>query len=119
KKRIVPDISIVDFKIQRKVVYKNLEELGFRKIKLLKKAKNEAGTISKEAEIVLSSLIKNEAKPSILQIEGEEDLLALLSIFLAPLKSLIVYGQPNEGIVVVEVTEEKKQSARNLLNKFT
>jgi len=29
-------------------------------------------------------------------------------IDLAPIGSIIVYGQPNEGLVVVEVTKERK-----------
>jgi hypothetical protein len=41
-------------------------------------------------------------------IDGEEDLLALVAVLYAPEKSLVVYGQPNEGMVVVEVTKEKK-----------
>lgn len=117
-KGVVPDISIVDLKVARKQVYKNVQELGFREIKVLKKAKNAAGTLHYEAYKALLSLIKSEAKPVVLQIDGEEDLMTLFAIFLAPLGSLIVYGQPNEGMVVVEVNEEKKVESRKYLNQF-
>lgn len=116
--RVVPDISIVDLKVARKQVYKNVQELGFREIKVFRRAENTAGTLHYEAYKALLGLIRHEAKPAVLQIEGEEDLLALFAIYLAPLESLIVYGQPNEGMVVVEVTEEKKEEARRYLERF-
>lgn len=119
KHGIIPDISIVDLKIGRKDVYKNVEELGISGIKLLKIAENKAGTINFKAYQALLELVETEARPAVLQIDGEDDLMTLLAIFLAPLNSLIVYGQPGEGIVAVEVTEEKKEEARHLIAKFT
>ncbi len=115
---LTPDISIVDFKIRRKVVHKNIAEFGFRDIKVFESARNKPGTLSYGAYTKLLGLIKEEARPAVLRINGEEDLMTLLAIFLAPLNSLIVYGQPDEGIVVVEVTEEKKEKARQFLSKF-
>jgi hypothetical protein len=48
-------------------------------------------------------------------VEGEEDLLTLIAIMNAPQESLVVYGQPHEGIVVVKVTEDKKTEISELL----
>ena len=39
-------------------------------------------------------------------VEGEEDLIALLIIYLAD-KGTLVYGQPNEGLVVVNLSDLK------------
>lgn len=118
KEGVTPDVSIVDLKIQRKPVYKTIEELGLRNIKVIKKVKSPAGTVSFTDFSILRSLIRNEAKPNVLQIEGEDDLFTLLALLLAPLGSLIVYGQPNEGIVVIEVNEEHKHIAQAYLEKF-
>ncbi len=129
---VTPDISIVDLYIQRKQVYKNIQEIGFRNIKVIKRVKNPAGTLSFDGFSVLSSLIHSEAKPAVLQVDGEEDLFTLLAMFSAPLGSLIVYGQParhllgqkasaggpHEGVVVIEVTEKKKEEAREYLEQF-
>ena len=115
---ITPDISIVDLHIQRKRVYENVLSLGFRRINVLKKAKNTAGTLSYESYLALDRLIRYEPRPSILQIDGEEDLLALFAIFLSPLDSLIVYGQPNQGLVVIQVTEKVKEQSRKWLKQF-
>ena len=51
-------------------------------------------------------------------VEGEEDLLALPSIVFSPLQSLVLYGMANQGVVVVEVTEESKEWARVMVDKF-
>lgn len=118
KNGVTPDISIIDLKIERKDVYKNVEELGISGIKVLKKAVNSAGTLNYDAYKSLLELIESKANPAVLQIEGEEDLLTLFAIFLAPLNSLIVYGQPTVGIVVVELSEEKKIEVKKMLNKF-
>lgn len=115
---ITPDVSIVDLQIARKPVYKNVAQLGFRKIKILKTVKNPAGTLSFAGLKTLSSLIRSEARPAVLLVDGEEDLFTLLALFLAPLSSLIVYGQPDQGIVAIKVTEEKKRLAKHYLEQF-
>lgn len=115
---IFPDISIIDFKIKRIPVYKNIAELGLRDIKVHEKAVNAAGTINIDAFQKLNSLIKNEVSRVVLQIDGEDDLMALCACYLSPLNYLIVYGQPEEGIVVIEVTDEVKQKAKEQLEKF-
>ena len=51
-------------------------------------------------------------------IDGEEDLLALPAILLAPLKSMVLYGQMDLGVVLVEVTEEMKEKVAGLVKKF-
>jgi uncharacterized protein (UPF0218 family) len=52
-------------------------------------------------------------------VEGEEDLLTIVAVLYAPDGSFVVYGQPNEGIVVVKATPEKKDEANKLLNEMT
>ena len=41
-------------------------------------------------------------------VDGEEDLATLPAILYAPLGSVVIYGQPNEGSVLVNVTSEMK-----------
>jgi uncharacterized protein (UPF0218 family) len=50
-----------------------------------------------------------------LVVDGEEDLLTLIAVLYAPEKSWVVYGQPREGAVVVEVTPEKKAETAEIL----
>ena len=51
-------------------------------------------------------------------VKGEEDLLALPAILFAPLNSVVLYGQIDLGVVMVEVTEEKKKGVEEILKKF-
>lgn len=83
--------------------------------------KNNAGTISSDVVRILEKNIAsvlNNNKKSVIKIEGEEDLLALPLVLLAPLESVILYGQPDRGVVLTRVTEIKKSEVKTLLNKF-
>lgn len=51
-------------------------------------------------------------------VEGEEDLAALPAILYAHENSVIVYGQPLEGIMVIRPTEENKKKVRETLELF-
>ncbi|NMC35592.1 pantetheine-phosphate adenylyltransferase [Candidatus Beckwithbacteria bacterium] len=73
---------------------------------------NPAGTISQELVSALQSGLTHRQH---LKIDGEEDLALLPAILFLPLGSTILYGQPNQGIVLVTVTEEKKQWCKELL----
>ncbi len=108
------DFSIIDFKTQRnKSVSKNIIQ-G-------KKYKNKAGTISgKVTHIFINKLEKffSNKDAQRLMISGEEDLIALPAILLAPLGSMIVYGQFELGLVIVEVSEEMKEQIVEIVKKF-
>ena len=112
------NISVIDFKVARRKKFSNLSQLGFSsKIKVIN-AKNPAGRLtpslfSKVASIF--SLYKD--KRVVLKIEGEEDLAVLPLILSAPLNSIIFYGQPDQGLVRVDVSEENKEKTKSLVNK--
>ena len=73
------------------------------------------------AEITLESIeiIKKafEMTPPIrLTVNGEEDLLVLPVCIHAPKNSVVLYGQPNKGLVLVEITAEIRNKAQTLLD---
>jgi uncharacterized protein (UPF0218 family) len=73
------------------------------------------------AEITLQSIeiIKKafEMTPPIrLTVNGEEDLLVLPVCIHAPKNSVVLYGQPNKGLVLVEITAEIRNKAQTLLD---
>ncbi len=76
--------------------------------------KNPPGTITEEAITALRKALLDEVRTHIL-VEGEEDLLTLVAVLHAPEKSLVFYGQPHKGVVVVEATREKKAEAAKIL----
>lgn len=111
-----PDISIFDGRSGRAEITKIdvLETLP----KVFDQIENAPGSITKlVCEKLFSTFqsLANDKKQSAIKIIGEEDLLTLPAILLAPLDSQVIYGQPNEGIVVVTVTEKKKKEIKKLL----
>jgi len=76
--------------------------------------KNPQGTITEEAIAAIKKALKSDERVHIL-VDGEEDLLVLIAVLYAPESSLVVYGQPYEGIVIVKVTSEKKAEAAEFL----
>ena len=67
------------------------------------------------------SIIKNAftlQSPVRIFVNGEEDLLVIPSCVFAPIKSTIMYGQPNEGLVIVIVNEEIRDKAASILNSL-
>lgn len=57
------------------------------------------------------------SKPPIqILVNGEEDLLVIPACIFAPENAIVLYGQPNEGLVLVPVTQEIRNKTKNLLN---
>jgi uncharacterized protein (UPF0218 family) len=49
-------------------------------------------------------------------IDGEEDLLTIVTVLSAPAGAFVVYGQPQVGVVVVKVTEEAQERMRRIVD---
>lgn len=49
-------------------------------------------------------------------VNGEEDLLVLPVCLYAPENAVVLYGQPNEGLVIVKITPEIKNKAQRTLD---
>jgi len=65
---------------------------------------NEAGTINDDLIVAIGNA--DLMKPSIIVVNGEEDLALLPLAAIAEDNSIILYGQPNEGVVVCNVNKE-------------
>ncbi|MEM2919607.1 MAG: DUF359 domain-containing protein, partial [Candidatus Nitrosocaldus sp.] len=57
-------------------------------------------------------------KPVRVYVDGEEDLLGLVVLRLVQDGSIILYGQPLEGMVLLKVDEESKRRLKHLLSKL-
>lgn len=80
---------------------------------------NPAGTISIGAIQVLRDALKaGVTNPVRVNVEGEEDLLALPIFFLVPYGSVVLYGQPFKGMVIVEVDFKTKKRAKDLMESL-
>ena len=106
-----PSLEIVDF-LERRMPRKFLGQLEPSRTVL--KAINPSGSISREAMHKLDESLQllslsPDAKIRI-EVEGEEDLLTLPVIAFFPEPTFIFYGQPGEGMVVVESKNGRERS---------
>jgi cytidyltransferase-like protein len=113
---LTPDIQIIDYQSQRKDV-SHLHTTTDAD----QSYRNSPGKIHKTSALALKRAItrfmKGKQSESLI-INGEEDLLAMPAILYAPLGSYVLYGQFNQGIVILVVTEEYKQEISRLLSQF-
>lgn len=113
---INPDISIVDFFVNRKRLFKNLQELGFAQPNPDYAVYNIPGQISKDLVETIQKIIKNTRPNKIILVNGEEDLAFIPALLLSPIPATIVYGQPDKGLVRVDVTPQAKDRLCSLLH---
>ncbi len=107
-----PKVEIVDLKEKRSTREKTLTAA-----ETIIKVKNDPGTISEESIKAIKSAIRSKKRVRI-EIEGEEDLLGIPAIIYAPKGSYVLYGQPNEGLVVVKVGDDVKNKASEILSSM-
>lgn len=114
--KIIPKISIIDLVVNRVKKYNDISEFGYKFDKNIQVI-NPAGSITKELFGVIIDSFKN--KQTLILVAGEEDLAVIPAVLASPLGYEIYYGQPGEGAVKIEVTEEKKMEIKKLISKFT
>lgn len=114
-----PFLAVVDLHSQREKYRFTRKDLGLRTTGKVDRIKNAPGYISGSAlQMSLKIFVtKKQEQQRILIVEGEEDLLVIPIVLAAPLGTKILYGQPEKGIVLVTVTEQKKQAAKTILEQ--
>jgi uncharacterized protein (UPF0218 family) len=115
---ISPRLMIIDNKVERKDFF-GLQPLIQQKEFHVHKIRSGPGYISVEASVLIRTFLSGEPQGScVMEVVGEEDLLALPIMAEAPLGFVIYYGQPGAGIVEVVVTDKTKETAKKLLQQF-
>jgi len=117
KASIVPDLAVVDNKTKRMPVpdhiVTSLDHDSYQTIEV----KNSAATLTKELIDLIRDSLNGDQRVKIV-VDGEEDLATLPAILYAPLGSVVVYGQPDEGSVLVDVTPEMKMRIDEFMNQM-
>ena len=120
---ILPDISVIDGKerrlrrgtITRTKYYLSSPQRYYKTREL--RCLNPPGSISKEAVSVLQDALRI-SEPVTVIVEGEEDMLALPIFTLVPNNSVVMYGQPLEGIVLVMINSKIRKKAKDLMDRI-
>ena len=78
---------------------------------------NPSGFVESELVSALSDAMDADV-PVQIMVHGEEDLAALPAIVLAPVSSVVIYGLPDEGGIMVTVTHGVKDRIYDMLEKM-
>jgi len=107
---IPTNMTIVDNKVLRKTIkpVKTQAETTLH-------VKNPAGKITPEAWTTTQKALAQD-KPTQVLVEGEEDLFTLVAVAQAPENTLVVYGQPNQGLVAVRVNKETRRKVQLIID---
>ncbi len=115
------DIGLIDGRTKRQV-WDGAEGIDPSLFDSVLECSSPAGRLTpsllSSCETAISSW-NEEYKSSLIIVDGEEDLAPLLLHPLAPIDSVILYGQPGKGVVIRWCGEDAKQRCRRLLNGFT
>ncbi|MGP3667437.1 MAG: GTP-dependent dephospho-CoA kinase family protein [Candidatus Bathyarchaeota archaeon] len=79
--------------------------------------KNPPGVLTENSLNTIREMLNLEGSTA-LKVDGEEDLLTLPAIFYAEENSVVIYGQPDEGVVVVSVNKERKDFVKNVFRRM-
>ena len=109
KYELYPNIGIIDNLIQRK----NHTHDVIRADHILK-ADNPAGFLTDDLwETIGQALeLSSTGECYVIEVAGEEDLAVLPCILLANPETTILYGQPNEGLVVLKARDLKNKAQK-------
>jgi len=80
------------------------------------RTQNSPGTIESGAWRVIEEAVRRGN--SVVKVDGEEDLLTLPAVLSAPERSIVIYGQPGEGLVIVRISAEKKKEVSRFMEQM-
>ena len=109
KAGIMPDIVVYDLRIKRKDVVGDIRDV-------LSRFDDGEVIVHNQPSVIMDELVASvkdvlEKGTGKILVKGEEDLAALVVMMYAPDGALVVYGQPDEGAVLVEMNDEVRERA--------
>jgi pantetheine-phosphate adenylyltransferase len=107
------NIGVFDKKQQRESFSSEL----ISRLSINEEVENPAGKITQDLTKKLSAIVDAKQDKSVVFVNGEEDLAAVALVLLLPLDSVIYYGQPNQGMVEMVVTEQLKDKVYAVLSE--
>ena len=110
---IVPSLQIVDgFEKRTK------RDLPSGNMKTILNCTNPPTEITTESVNIIKKAFQSP-KPVRVIVDGEEDLLVLPVVLYAPENSIVLYGQPNEGLVIVSINAEIRNKSQSLMDSMS
>ncbi len=78
---------------------------------------NPAGELTQQSINTIKKSF-NSKPPIRILVDGEEDLMVLPACLFSPENSVVMYGQPNEGLVIVRITNEIREKIQKIVNSM-
>ena len=113
---LTPDVGIIDGMTKRAEL-DDAQKVVTSSFKNKLSAVNPPGHLTPSLIEAIEQALSNEA-PTVINVDGEEDLAPIIIHCLAPIGTSVVYGQPKVGVVVQISSLEVKQRCRNILSMF-
>ena len=113
KYEIIPSVQIVDG-LEKRV---KREQLAVS-VKTSFSCSNPAAEITSDSIYAIKKALQSP-KPVRITVTGEEDLLVLPVCVFAPENSVVLYGQPNEGLVIVKVSPQIRNKAQSIMDSMS
>nr|WP_254282326.1 GTP-dependent dephospho-CoA kinase family protein [Haloarcula salina] len=112
----IPDLALVDEQTKRSAVDGEVTAAigGFDDERTVE---NPAATLTAALLSAIRDGVESD-ETTLLDVDGEEDLAALPAVVVAPAGASVVYGQPDEGMVLTTCDEAAKERARSLLERM-
>lgn len=110
---IIPSIQIVDGLEKRAK-----REFPAGDVKTTLYCINPPAEITRESIDVIKKAFYS-LKPVRIVVKGEEDLMVLPVSVFAPDDSVVLYGQPNEGLVIVKINSVIRNKAQLIMNSMS
>ncbi len=107
---LIPSIQIIDNN-EKRIARKPIQN---RNTKTNLYCNNPPGQITEDSIKTIKTAF-GLTKPVRIIVSGEEDLLTIPVCIYAPENYVILYGQPNEGLVVVKVNNEIRKNVLTLM----
>ena len=114
------DIALIDGKTKREI-WAQSENIDSKKYNNNLSCHNPAGELTESLFETCKKSLKEwiiNRSTSLIIVDGEEDLAPLIIHLVAPLGSIVVYGQPGKGVVVRITKEDTKKRCRDILSSF-
>lgn len=109
---ITPSLQIVDSMEKREK-----RKLPEGEVKTVLSCNNPPAEITDDSIEAIKTAFHMD-KPVRIIVNGEEDLLVIPAVLFAPENSVVMYGQPDEGLVIVKITEGKKETVKKIMNSM-
>ena len=112
----VPDLALVDERTERSAVADEVSEAiaGFDRTV---DVENPAGTLTRALLVAMRAGLNSDGT-TLVDVAGEEDLAALPVALMVPATASVVYGQPDEGMVLVTPDGAVRERVRSILTRM-